>query len=73
FGHDVTRWDEFQRRYRQELHEHAPELAELRELARHRPVTLVFSAHDATHNDAVVLRKFLLHEPGSPKATTRAA
>lgn len=63
FNHDVARWDEFQQRYRQELQEHTQELEELRELARHRPITLVFSAHDSAHNDAVVLRQFLLHGP----------
>jgi uncharacterized protein YeaO (DUF488 family) len=34
---------------------------ELRALARHGPITLVFSAHDAAHNDAVVLRTVLLN------------
>jgi uncharacterized protein YeaO (DUF488 family) len=32
----------------------------LRELARHRPVTLLFGARDEEHNDAVVLREVLL-------------
>jgi uncharacterized protein YeaO (DUF488 family) len=63
FNHDVARWDEFQRRYRQELQERTQEVGELRELARYRPITLVFSAHDSAHNDAVVLREFLLHGP----------
>jgi len=40
-------------------------LAHLRELARQGPVTLVYSAHDEVHNDAVVLRDVLLghHAP----------
>jgi uncharacterized protein YeaO (DUF488 family) len=61
FAHDVARWDEFQRRYRQELQEHVQEVGELRELARRQPITLVYSAHDSVHNGAVVLREFLLH------------
>jgi uncharacterized protein YeaO (DUF488 family) len=32
----------------------------LRDLARKGPVTLVYSAHDELHNDAVVLRTLLL-------------
>lgn len=61
FGHDPARWPEFERRYAGELREHARELAELRALAREKPITLVYSAHDEAHNDAVVLRKVLLH------------
>lgn len=60
FGHDPDRWDEFQRRYAIEIHGHAELLAHLRERARHGPVTLVYSAHDEVHNDAVVLRDVLL-------------
>jgi uncharacterized protein YeaO (DUF488 family) len=62
FGHDPTRWEEFQRRYRQELNEPGPRevLSELLERARHGPVTLVYGARDEQHNDAVVLRDVLL-------------
>jgi uncharacterized protein YeaO (DUF488 family) len=60
FGHDPDRWDEFQRRYAKEIHGHAELLAHLRGLAREGPVTLVYSAHDEVHNDAVVLRDVLL-------------
>ena len=60
FGHDPTRWPEFRRRYAVELRSHPDELAELRTRARRRPVTLVFSARDELHNDAVVLRSILL-------------
>ena len=62
FGHDPERWPEFRRRYAEELREHAPELDQLRELARHNPVTLVFGARDEDHNDAVVLRELLLRK-----------
>jgi uncharacterized protein YeaO (DUF488 family) len=60
FGHDPDRWDEFQRRYASEIHGHAELLAYLRGLARQGPITLVYSAHDQLHNDAVVLRNVLL-------------
>lgn len=60
FGHDPTRWSEFQRRYADELKQHLDEIAELRRLAEHGSVTLIYSAHDEQHNDAVVLRDFLL-------------
>ena len=60
FGHDPKRWDEFRRRYTAELREHPDLIAELRSLARKSPITLVYAAHDESHNDAVVLRDVLL-------------
>jgi len=60
FGHDPERWPEFQRRYRAELRQHSQELDRIRALARTRTVTLVYSAHDEKHNDAIVLKDMLL-------------
>lgn len=60
FGHEPSRWNEFRQRYVEELRRHHEELDELRELARHGPITLVFSAHDSIHNNAVILREVLL-------------
>ena len=60
FGHQVSRWAEFSRRYRVELARHAEGLAELRRRARQGPVTLVYAAKDEHHNHAIVLRSVLL-------------
>jgi uncharacterized protein YeaO (DUF488 family) len=60
FGHDPARWDEFRRRYAEELHRRPDLLRDLRSRARRGPVTLVYSAHDEAHNDAIVLRDVLL-------------
>lgn len=60
FGHDPARWAEFQRRYRAELQQHADILKHIRALAKTHTVTLVYSAHDEEHNDAVVLKDVLL-------------
>jgi len=68
FNHDPRRWDEFRRRYRGELERNVGELAELRNLARNGRVTLVYAARDEAHNDAVVLRDFLLGRPGDEGA-----
>lgn len=62
FGHEPARWTEFQRRYRSELRQHDAALARLCALAKTQTVTLVYSAHDEQHNDAVVLRDVLLEE-----------
>jgi uncharacterized protein YeaO (DUF488 family) len=67
FGHDPAKWPEFQRRYRAELRQHADVLDRIRNLAKKKAVTLVFSAHDEEHNDAVVLRDVLLNEKRSSR------
>lgn len=60
FGHDPERWPEFQRRYKTELHQHTEELDRIRALVKTHTVTLVYSAHDEEHNDAIVLKDVLL-------------
>ncbi len=59
FAHDPARWEEFRRRYADEVLRNA-ELLELRTLARQDRITLVYSARDEAHNNAVVLRDILL-------------
>ncbi|HWU73212.1 MAG TPA: DUF488 domain-containing protein [Sphingomonas sp.] len=65
FGHDPARWDAFRDRYRIELAGHPDLLDRLRDLARAGPVTLVYSARDKAHNDAVVLRDVLVGKAAS--------
>ncbi|MEO8135263.1 MAG: DUF488 domain-containing protein [Betaproteobacteria bacterium] len=60
FGHDPDRWQEFSERYAVEVDQHAEPFQQLRNLARQGAVTLVYSAHDEVHNDAVVLRSLVL-------------
>ena len=60
FGHDPRRWEEFRRRYQAEIRQHTDEYKRLRALAQHGRITLVFSARDEAHNDAVVLKDLLL-------------
>jgi len=64
FGHDPVKFAEFRRRYKTELASETGQaaLAQLRELAKQGPVTLVFAVHDTQHNNAVVLRDLLLHD-----------
>jgi len=59
FGHNPARWDEFQQRYAEELAQKPELMAQLREFAREGVLTLVYSARDEQHNDAVVLRQLL--------------
>ena len=59
FGHEPGRFEEFRRRYLEELRDQRPRLTALRRRAREGAVTLVYSAHDTEHNDAVVLAEVL--------------
>jgi uncharacterized protein YeaO (DUF488 family) len=59
FGHEPGRYDEFRRRYVDELRAERPRIAELRRRAREGTVTLVHAARDTEHNDAVVLAESL--------------
>ena len=43
-----------------EVRQHSGLVDQLRDLARKGHVTLVYSAHDEAHNDAVVLRSLVL-------------
>lgn len=60
FDHDPAKWVEFQKRYRAELaKQHVTVCQPLLAAAKHRNVTLLYSAHDTEHNNAVVLRDYL--------------
>jgi uncharacterized protein YeaO (DUF488 family) len=68
FGHEPERFDEFRRRYIEELNSQRPRLTSLRRRARQGTLTLVYAAHDTEHNDAVVLAEVLRR--GVPRLTT---
>ena len=59
FGHDPARWEEFARRYREELDAQPELLQPLLAAAARGPVTLVYGARDERHNQAVVLQQVL--------------
>jgi uncharacterized protein YeaO (DUF488 family) len=59
FDHRVERWEEFQRRYRKELDANTEAWEPILESNRRGRVTLLYSAHDAVHNGALVLRDYL--------------
>jgi uncharacterized protein YeaO (DUF488 family) len=59
FGHDPAKWVEFQKRYVAELEGNPAAWEPLLEAARQGAVTLLYSAHDQEHNNALVLKGFL--------------
>lgn len=63
YGHDPDKWGEFRRRYRAELEGRPSILEPLRRLlTTERKVTLLFSAKNETHNNAVALAEYLRNE-----------
>lgn len=60
FGHEPSRWEEFRRRYAEELREKGDLFEQLRSMACREPVTLIYSTRDELHNGAIALREFLL-------------
>jgi uncharacterized protein YeaO (DUF488 family) len=67
FGHDPTRWPEFQDRYRTELAGNAAMDDLLAMMRRGQRITLLFGARDTERNNAVALQNFVRarawHEP----------
>jgi uncharacterized protein YeaO (DUF488 family) len=55
FDHDPERFDEFRRRYLEELRGRRGLLTDLRRRAREGPLTLLFAAKDTERNNAAVL------------------
>lgn len=64
FGHEVGKWASFQKKYKGELKSAAAKekIQSLAKRAVKRSVTLIYSAKDTEHNDAVVLKQLLDRE-----------
>ena len=59
FNHDPAKWKEFQRRYRAELADNSAAYQSLLDAAEQDHITLLYSAHDTEHNNAIALKSFL--------------
>lgn len=60
FSHDPAKWEEFQKRYRDELEKNKEAIARLMDEIHKGPVTLLYGARDQEHNEALVLKYFLM-------------
>ena len=59
FNHEPGKWPEFTRKYMAELKQSAA-VEQLLDIVRdHEKVTLLYSAHDELHNQALVLQEFI--------------
>jgi len=59
FHHGDIDWAAFRKAYMAELKQQRETVRPLARLARRRRITLVYSAKDPEHNNAVVLRQYL--------------
>ncbi len=61
FCHDPAKWNDFQKKYREELESNIPALKELIAKAGRKDnrLTLLYGAKDEEHNQAVVLHEFM--------------
>ena len=59
FGHEPEKWDEFRQRYFAELDGRPEAWKPLCDAADAGDITLLYSSHDAEHNNAVALREYL--------------
>ena len=59
FGHDPARWKEFKKKYAAELDGQRDQVEKLAREASKRRITLLFSAKDTKHNNAVALKDYI--------------
>ncbi len=65
FNHEVDKYEDFRKQYRQELAENPHTQDFLKIVFNHleeQPVTLLYGAKDRMHNQAVVLKEYILEE-----------
>lgn len=59
FGHKPELYPEFKIRYKEELKSYTAILERIKSISKKKPTTLLYSAKDETHNQAVVLLEVL--------------
>jgi uncharacterized protein YeaO (DUF488 family) len=73
FSHDPEKWREFRRRYFRELDSRPGAWQPILSAARRGTVTLVYSSHDAEHNNAVALHEYLQAKSRRPAKSSQAS
>jgi uncharacterized protein YeaO (DUF488 family) len=59
FAHDPKKWEHFQRKYFAELDTRPEAWEPIVKAAERGTITLLYSSHDAEHNNAVALKHYL--------------
>ena len=63
FNHDPSKWEEFKKRYSEELDHHKDILVTLFRRTQKETVTFVFASKEERFNNAVVLKEYLEQWP----------
>jgi uncharacterized protein YeaO (DUF488 family) len=58
FNHEPSKWLEFKKRYRVEMHNNTEILSSLKDYLESGKVTIVYGAKDEEHNEAVVIKEY---------------
>ena len=58
-GHDAEQWEAFKKKYLQDYDEHPDIFKQLKKLAQHHTITLVYAARDEEYNNAVALQEYI--------------
>ena len=59
FGHDPHKWKAFERKYWHELDLHQDLVGRLQQLSKDTRITLLYSATDTDHNNAIALKEYM--------------
>ena len=59
FNHEPEKWDRFRKRYLDELKNNHGLIEDIISRAGDGPLTLLFSARDTEHNQAVVIKEYI--------------
>lgn len=62
FSHDPAKWEDFRKKYFEELDRNTDAVPYLRQLARKGKLTLLYAARDTEHNEAAALKDYLLQQ-----------
>jgi len=60
FSHDSLKWEEFKKKYSEELENRPDEVDEfLKILQKHKKVTFIYGAKDTKHTHAIILKDYI--------------
>lgn len=63
YAHDLTKWDEFKKKYYKELKTNQAAWLELKQIMQQeKNITLLYGHKDEKHNQAVLLKQFIADE-----------
>jgi len=59
FSHDPKKWDSFKKKYKIELKDKQELVEKIKKIEKKKTITLLYSAKDEEHNNAIVLKEYI--------------